>query len=53
MQLIPFSLEDQIVLLINEKINSEYDVVDCLNKFFLGNFSLLLSITRTAEKYTR
>ena len=33
-QVIPFSLEDQNVLLINEKITSEYDVVDCLKKFY-------------------
>lgn len=30
-----------------------YDIVDCLKKFFLDNFSFSLSITRTAEKYTR
>lgn len=53
MQLIPFSLEDKDALLINEKITSEYDIVDCLKKFFLDNFSLSLSITRNAEKYTR
>ncbi len=52
-QVIPLRLEAQNVLLINENITSEYAIVDCLNKFFLGNFSLSLSITRTAEKYTR
>lgn len=52
-QVIPLRLEVQNVLLINENITSEYDIVDCLKKFFLDNFSFSLSITRTAEKYTR
>ena len=52
-QVIPLRLEAQNVLLINENITSEYDIVDCLKKFFLDNFSFSLSITRTAEKYTR
>lgn len=52
-QVIPFSLEDQNVLLINKKITSEHDVVDYLKDLFLKNVSLSLNITRTAEKYTR
>lgn len=52
-QVIPLRLEVQNVLLINENITSEYAIVDCLKKFFLDNFSFSLSITRTAEKYTR
>lgn len=51
--IIPLRLEDQNILLINDDITSEYDIVDCLKDFFLKNFSLSLSITRTAEKYTR
>lgn len=41
------------ILLIDQNITSEYDIIENFKKFFLSNFSLLLNVTREAERYTR
>ena len=52
--IIPIRLEgDKNIILVDQNITSEYDLVSSFKAFFSSGFSLALSVTRDAERYSR